>query len=379
MTSAYPDNIVSDNFPIIVKVPLGSRSYDIVIGPGLLVDLGHWLDPVIGDGKVHIVTDETVFDLYKSRLYALERAISVTVLPVGEAQKSFETLQQVLDDMFEQGLDRNDTLLAFGGGVIGDLTGFAASVYKRGCQFVQVPTTLLAQVDSSVGGKTAINVPAGKNLVGAFYQPKIVIADVDVLSTLPDRELKAGYAEVLKYGLLGDIEFFNWLEDQGENVLALNSEALSQAVATSCRTKANIVAADERERGQRALLNLGHTFGHALEAEAGYGSDLLHGEAVSAGMAMAFEFSVRQGLCDENASDQIKTHLSKTGLTSISDVSQWLRDPDRLLKHMMQDKKNEGGALTLILARAIGDAFIDKGVDQTEVKTYLAHLAKTYA
>ncbi len=357
-----------------VPVDLGDRRYDIVIGEGLLDDLPSLLRPFSSNGRIHVVTDETVFGLYKAAWISSEIDLSVTVLEPGEGQKSFSTLQKVLDDMFEQGLDRDDTLIAFGGGVIGDLTGLAASLFKRGCRFVQIPTTLLAQVDSSVGGKTAINVAQGKNLVGAFYQPQLVIADIDVLQTLPERELKAGYAEIVKYGLLGDAPFFNWLEANGQDVLALKPEAVAKAVATSCATKARIVAADERERGQRALLNLGHTFGHALEAESGYGSDLLHGEAVSAGMEMAFGYAAQQGLCREDDARRVSAHFATCELVGISDVRTWTGSSEALLSHMMQDKKNQQGELTLILPRAIGDSFVAKGVETKTVLKYLSSL-----
>ncbi len=357
-----------------VLVDLGSRSYDIVIGQDVLTDMGRYLDPIIGQGRVHVVTDETVYDLYKDRLYTMERDIGLTVLPSGESQKSFPTLQTVLDNMFEQGLDRADTLLAFGGGVIGDLTGFAASTFKRGCKFVQVPTTLLAQVDSSVGGKTAINVKQGKNLVGAFYQPSLVLTDTSVLSTLPERELKAGYAEILKYGLLGNLDFFNWLEANGNDVLALEPNAVAEAIAVSCMMKAVIVAEDEQERGRRALLNLGHTFGHALEAEAGYSGDLLHGEAVSAGMQMAFEFSASQGLVSREAAEKVAGHLKAKSMKTLADVKSLLGDTDALMRHMSQDKKNEAGKLTFILARAIGEAFVQKDTPADKVREYLQTL-----
>lgn len=360
--------------PRKVRVELGARSYDILIGPGLLQDFGFWLDPVAGHGKVHVVTDENVYGHYKHHLMTLERDVSVTVLPAGESQKSFPVLQKLLDDLFEQQLSRNDVLLAFGGGVIGDLTGFAASIFKRGCRFVQVPTTLLAQVDSSVGGKTAINVAQGKNLVGAFYQPALVLADTDVLATLPQRELKAGYAEVLKYGLLGNRDFFDWLEANGRKVLDLETAAISEAIATSCMMKAAIVAEDEQERGARALLNLGHTFGHALEGQAGYDGTLLHGEGVSAGMQMAFEYSAREGLCAKGDAEKLTAHLSDTGMTRISDVKNWMSDTDALMAHMAQDKKNEAGELTLILTRAIGEAFVQKGASKASVRNYLQSL-----
>ncbi len=360
--------------PRIVQVDLGARSYDIVIGQDVLGDIKDYLLPVTNGGRIHVVTDENVYGLYKDRLYGLEQDVSVTVLPAGESQKSFPVLQKVLDDLFEQSLDRADTLVAFGGGVIGDLTGFAASIYKRGCKFVQIPTTLLAQVDSSVGGKTAINVPQGKNLVGAFYQPSRVLTDTSVLKTLPERQLKAGYAEVLKYGLLGNRDFFNWLEDNGANVLALEPEATAEAIAISCQMKAAIVAADEREQGQRALLNLGHTFGHALEAQSGYSDDLLHGEGVSAGMEMAFAFSSALGFCPTGDVKAVSNHLQRHKLTTIEDVKPWTTDPAVLLKHMGQDKKNEAGRLTFILTRAIGEAFVQKDVAPDQLRNYLEAL-----
>ena len=362
----------------IVSVDLGPRSYDIVIGEDLLQKAGDYLAPHLKAKRVAIVTDENVYGLHGK---ALETALSdfethMIVRPAGESQKSFDGLQAVLEALFKAGFDRNDTIIAFGGGVIGDLTGFAASIFKRGCQFIQIPTTLLSQVDSSVGGKTAINNEFGKNLIGAFYQPKLVLADTSVLKTLPERELKAGYAEVVKYGLLGDSEFFNWLDENGQDVLSLKTEAIAHAVAISCKTKARIVAADERECGVRALLNLGHTFAHALEIEAGYSGDLLHGEAVSVGMEMAFEFSAAQGLCSAGETAKVKAHFSALDLTSINDVAPLLTDAGKLLAHMDQDKKNEGGALTLILARAIGDAFVQKAAPREAVLNYLTQLSQ---
>ena len=362
-----------------VSVDLGERSYDIVIGEDLLPRASDFLSPHLKAKRVAVVTDENVYALHGKTLEAALSDVETHMIirPAGEDQKSFEGLQAVLNALFRAGFDRNDTLIAFGGGVIGDLTGFAASIYKRGCQFIQIPTTLLSQVDSSVGGKTAINNEFGKNLIGAFYQPKLVLADTSVLKTLPLRELKAGYAEVVKYGLLGDKAFFDWLDTHGQAVLDLNPEAIAQAVAKSCETKARIVAADERERGERALLNLGHTFAHALEIEAGYSGDLLHGEAVSAGMEMAFDYSAAQGLCSGGDAAKVKTHFKKLGLISISDVAPLLTDADKLVAHMDQDKKNEGGALTLILARAIGDAFVQKSAPRHAVLDYLTQLAKS--
>ncbi|MDB2439709.1 3-dehydroquinate synthase [Hellea sp.] len=362
-----------------VTVDLGARSYDIVIGEDLLAQAGSLIGPHLKAKRVAVVTDENVYALHGKTLEAALSAYEthMIVRPAGESQKSFDGLQAVLEALFKAGFDRNDTVIAFGGGVIGDLTGFAASTYKRGCQFIQIPTTLLSQVDSSVGGKTAINNEFGKNLIGAFYQPALVLADTSVLKTLPEREVKAGYAEVVKYGLLGDREFFDWLDTNGEDVLSLKPEAIAHAVAVSCKTKARIVAADERERGERALLNLGHTFAHALEIEAGYSGDLLHGEAVSAGMEMAFEFSAVQGLCSETDVKKVKSHFKQLGLTSIKDVAPLLKDAHKILSHMDQDKKNEGGALTLILARAIGEAFVQKSAPRDAVLNYLVHLSET--
>ena len=263
-------------------------------------------------------------------------------------------------------------MLAFGGGVIGDLAGFAASVFKRGARFVQVPTTLLAQVDSSVGGKTAINNAFGKNLVGAFYQPSLVLIDTDLLETLPARQVKAGYAEVVKYGLIDRPEFFEALDaGLGERVLALDPDALASAIARSCAAKAAVVAQDEREGGVRALLNLGHTFAHALELEAGYGGALLHGEAVSAGMDMAFEFAVRQGMCPEEDANRVHDHLAQLSMPTRPDMAPFLRDPDALLSHMRQDKKNSGGRITLILPRGIGQSEIVRDTDPDALHTYL--------
>jgi len=312
----------------------------------------------------------------------LENALSdytthMIVRPAGESQKSMAGLETVLEAMFRAGLDRTDLLLAFGGGVIGDLAGFAASIYKRGLPFVQIPTTLLAQVDSSVGGKTAINNSFGKNLIGAFYQPRAVIADTDLLSTLPLRQLKAGYAEVLKYGLLGDRNFFDWLEAEGgKQILALDTTSLSKAVRVSCQTKARIVAADERETGQRALLNLGHSFAHALELDAGYDGDLLHGEAVSAGMEMAFYFSVKAGYCSAEDAKKVSEHLSNLDMPRLSTLGERLVNPTKLTRFMGQDKKNEAGKITLILARAIGEAFVEKAVSDEEVISFLTALSE---
>ena len=353
-----------------LTVDLAQRSYDIHIGPKRLEQLGALIAPLMPDKakQVAIITDETVYGHYGNKMKSvLDRyQQSWIVLPVGEAQKSMSRLEHVLDQLFTAGLDRSDMIIAFGGGVIGDLAGFAASVYKRGAPFIQVPTTLLAQVDSSVGGKTAINNRFGKNLIGAFYQPKLVLADTDVLSTLPIREIKAGYAEILKYGLLGDKPFFDNLDaGLGAQILALETQALSTAIAHSCAMKARIVAADERETGQRALLNLGHTFGHALELEAGYAGDLLHGEAVSAGMDMAFKFSQISGHCPPEPARRVSEHLQKLAMPCAADMHRLFQNSQALMKHMRQDKKNQSGAITLILAKDIGQSFIHKQADET--------------
>ena len=363
-----------------VTVDLGDRSYNIYTGSGLLETAGTLIAPLLPTPRTVIVTDETVFGLHgKTLTNSLDNAnisYKLVILPPGEAQKSFNTLEAVLDALCEAELTRKDVIIAFGGGVIGDLTGFAASIFKRGCEFIQIPTTLLAQVDSSVGGKTAINNQFGKNLIGAFHQPKLVLADIDVLKTLPERDLKSGYAEVVKYGLLGDRDFFNWLEVNGQKVLDLEPAATAEAIATSCKTKARIVSEDEFESGKRALLNLGHTFGHALELEAGYDGDLRHGEAVSIGMTMAFEFSQSLGLCPAQDVIRMGQHMTALGMPQAEDATHLFKDPQTLLAHMAQDKKNEGQNLTLILAREIGDSFVEKQADRAAVGTYLDALSK---
>ncbi|HWF76931.1 MAG TPA: 3-dehydroquinate synthase, partial [Caulobacteraceae bacterium] len=286
--------------------------------------------------------------------------------------KSFEGLADVSDRLLALELDRGDVITAFGGGVVGDLAGFAAAILKRGVDFVQIPTTLLAQVDSSVGGKTAIDTPRGKNLIGAFHQPRLVLADLDVLASLPRRELVCGYAEVIKYGLLGDVAFFEWLEANSAEVLALDEAAISYAIRRSVEMKAEIVAEDEREAGRRALLNLGHTFAHALEAETGFGEALKHGEAVGIGCALAFRFSARLGLCPGQDAERAARAIAAAGLpTRLSDLAGGPFGADALVAHMAQDKKAEGGALTFILARRIGEAFVAKGVDAAVTRDFL--------
>jgi 3-dehydroquinate synthase len=281
-------------------------------------------------------------------------------------------LATLTDRLLALELDRSDLVVAFGGGVIGDLAGFAASIYKRGIDFVQIPTTLLAQVDSSVGGKTAIDTPRGKNLIGAFHQPQLVLADLDVLATLPDRQMRAGFAEVIKYGLLGDFNFFEWLEIHSAAVLTREPNALTQAITRSVQMKAQIVAEDEKEVGRRALLNLGHTFGHALEAETGFGDDLLHGEAVAAGSAIALRFSAAQGLCDRQDADRAVAAIVGAGLpTRLADIRSEPFKAEVLVRHMAQDKKAEGGRLTFILARALGEAFVERSIDAATVTAFL--------
>ncbi|MBP6877813.1 MAG: 3-dehydroquinate synthase [Phenylobacterium sp.] len=359
-----------------VRVGLGERAYDVVVGGGLLDKAGVLLAPMLKQGRTAIVSDATVWALHGERLTKALAAAGISsqavVVPPGEPSKSWEGLAEVSDRLLELELDRGDLIVAFGGGVVGDLAGFAAAIYKRGIDFVQIPTTLLAQVDSSVGGKTAIDTPRGKNLIGAFHQPRLVLADLDLLATLPEREMRAGYAEVIKYGLLGDFAFFEWLETNGPAVLAGDPDALAYAVARSVEMKAEIVEADEKEAGRRALLNLGHTFGHALEAETGYGEALLHGEAVAAGSAIAFRFSAAQGLCSAQDAQRAESAIAAAGLpTRLDQVGSGAFDAVKLVRHMGQDKKAEGGRLTFILARALGDAFVAKNVDGQAVRDFL--------
>jgi len=364
-----------------VNVALGDRSYEIRVGGDLLPQSGQLLKPLLKRPLVAIVTDENVAAAHLGTLEtSLSNAgiqFSSIVLPAGEATKNYATFQDVTEKLLASGIERNDALIALGGGVIGDLTGFVASVLRRGMAFIQIPTSLLAQVDSSVGGKTAINSAHGKNLVGAFHQPVAVFADVDVLSTLPHRELLAGYAEVVKYGLLGDAPFFDWLETNGAALISGDVNARTEAIVTSCKAKAAIVAADEKESGQRALLNLGHTFGHALEAATGYSSRLLHGEGIAIGMVLAFQLSEQLGLAKPGLAKRIAAHLSAVGLpTKIGDIAGGPLSPDELMTHMAQDKKVVDGALTLILAKDIGDAFITREVDRDKVLGFLKDMVQ---
>jgi 3-dehydroquinate synthase len=359
-----------------IPVGLGARAYEVLIGAGLVDQAGARLKPFLARARTAVVADETVAALHGERLKAALSAAGIEahfiVIPPGEASKSFEGLAELSDRLLALELDRGDVIIAFGGGVVGDLTGFAAAIYKRGIDFVQIPTTLLAQVDSSVGGKTAIDTPRGKNLIGAFHQPRLVLADLGVLATLPDREMRCGYAEVIKYGLLGDFDFFEWLEASGPAVLAGEPTALARAVARSVEMKAEIVAEDEREAGRRALLNLGHTFGHALEAEMGFGDGLLHGEAVALGMAMAFRFSARQGLCPGQDAERAERAIAAAGLPVA--MSQARAEPFRaadLIGHMAQDKKASGGRITLILVQGLGRAFVARDADAAALSDFL--------
>ncbi len=363
--------------PTTVRVALDARSYDIVIGRGLLTSLGARIVALRPGAKVVIVTDENVARYHLAAAEAsLSQAGIVTsrvIVPPGESSKSYRVFEQVCEAVIASRIERGDLIVALGGGVIGDLAGFVASVLRRGLDYVQVPTTLLADVDSSVGGKTAINSAHGKNLVGAFHQPILVLADTALLDTLPGREFRAGYAETVKYGLLGDTGFFAWLEANWREVFS-GGPAREHAIAMSCRAKAAIVARDERETGDRALLNLGHTFGHALEAACGFSERLLHGEAVSTGMALAFEFSARrQGLVPMAEAQRAIKHLTETGLpTRIKDIAGPQLSVDQLMDLIAQDKKVKRGMLTFILVRGIGQAFIETGVDAREVRVFLS-------
>jgi 3-dehydroquinate synthase len=363
-----------------VRVDLAGRAYDIVIGAQIIDRMGELAAPLLAAPRVIVVSDETVAPLYGGRLTAsFEKAgiatSSVTV-PAGEGSKEFAAFGRLMNDLLDRRPDRKTTLVALGGGVVGDLTGFAAAVLLRGIDFIQVPTSLLAQVDSSVGGKTGINTRHGKNLVGAFYQPRLVVADTAVLDTLPRRELLAGYAEVAKYGLIDDPAFWAWCETNGGKLVAGDPAALAYAIEHSCRAKARIVAADERETTDlRALLNLGHTFGHALEAETGFGPDLLHGEAVGAGMALAFDLSVKLGLCPAADAKRVRHHLEAVGLPvrlrSIGGDNRRQWDTARLIDHMRGDKKAEAGRLTFILTRGIGKAFVTREISMPVLQDLL--------
>ncbi len=359
-----------------VRVELGARAYDILIAPGALGELGTQLAARHPEARVAVVSDETVERLHGGAVAAaldgkLPVAASITV-PSGESSKSFRELERVVHALLDARLERRDVVIAVGGGVVGDLAGFAAAIVNRGVAYAQVPTTLLAQVDSAVGGKTGIDTRHGKNLVGAFHQPVLVVSDTRLLDTLPEREMRAGYAETVKYGLIGDAAFFAWLEGAWREVFA-GGPARVRAVATSCRAKARIVAADEREAGERALLNLGHTFGHALELATGLSDRLLHGEAVAIGMVMAFGLSARLGLCDPSVEARVARHLAAVGLpTEPGEIDGELPGAERLIELMGSDKKVGGGKLRFILAEAIGRAFVADEVPMDNLRDFLA-------
>jgi 3-dehydroquinate synthase len=359
-----------------IPVALAGRSYEVKVGRGLIAGMGAFCEPLLRKSLVPVVTDTNVEPLYRqvvdTALATIGKQARWLVLPAGEATKDWAHLEQTLDFLLAEGVERGDHVIALGGGVIGDLTGFAASILKRGCGFIQIPTTLLAQVDSSVGGKTAINTRAGKNLVGAFHQPGLVLADIAALATLPPRELRAGYAEVVKYGLIGDMAFFEWCEAHGGMLLFGDEDARIHAVTMSVEAKARVVAADERETtGARALLNLGHTFGHALEAETGYSDRLLHGEAVALGMVLAARFSARKGLMPAAEAERIAAHFAACHMVVELAALDLDCDGQRLADHMLHDKKMDAGTLPFILMRGIGAAYLDREVDMAEIARFL--------
>ena len=358
-----------------ITVGLDDRSYNILIETGVLARAGEYLTPHSKSGRVVVVTDANVAPLHLASFRASASAAGLTVetiiLPPGEATKSWTQLESLCDQLLSLEIERSEAIVALGGGVIGDLTGFAAAIVKRGCTVVQIPTTLLAQVDSSVGGKTAINTRAGKNLIGAFYQPALVLIDPATLNTLPVRQLRAGYAEVVKYGLIDDPDFFAWCETNGAALIAGDIDARAYAIAKSVTAKARIVGADERETsGARALLNLGHTFGHALEAETGFSDRLLHGEGVAAGMAIAFRYSVARGLCPPVDSARVDAHLASVGLPTGA-RSATNADGATLARHMAHDKKRDGGSVPFLLARGIGQTYLERDVALDDVAAFL--------
>jgi len=360
-----------------VRVELGARSYEVRIGAGLMARAGAEVAPLLVRPRVAVVTDARVAELHlpavRAALEGAGIAVSALVLPAGEATKDWAHLQRTVEWLLAERVERRDVVLALGGGVIGDLAGFAAAILRRGVRFVQLPTTLLAQVDSSVGGKTGINSAHGKNLVGAFHQPSLVLCDIDVLGTLPAREFRAGYGEVVKYGLLGDAGFFGWLERHGPALAAGDAALRAEAVRHSVAMKAAIVARDETEEGERALLNLGHTFGHALESATGYSDRLLHGEGVAAGCTLAFELSARLGLCPQEEPSRVRAHLRQMGMvTDLADIAGPLPDAEGLMSLMAQDKKVRDGRLRLVLARGIGAAFVTDAVPPEALRALLS-------
>jgi 3-dehydroquinate synthase len=362
-----------------LRVELGERAYDILVGRGLIARTGEYLSPLMRRRQAIVVTDDNVARHHLAALCDSLAAHGIAhrdiVLPAGEGTKDLAHFGRLAETVLAGGIDRGTMIVALGGGVVGDIAGFAAATLLRGIDFVQIPTTLLAQVDSSVGGKTAINSAAGKNLLGAFYQPRLVLADTLSLATLPRREMRAGYAEIVKYGLIGDAGFYDWLEARGTAVCDRDDAALTQAIIVSCRMKAAIVAADERETGdERALLNFGHTFGHALETETGFGERLLHGEAVALGMTLAFDFAVSLGLASGQDAERARRHLADAGLpTELAAVGlSGAADAERLLAHMGKDKKVREGAITLILPRRIGDCFVMRDAPVDRLRAFLA-------
>lgn len=375
MMSEYSTSATSTERQL--RVELGDRSYNIMVGRKLMDQAGSLISPLMTGHKAVIISDCNVAPIYLAKLEAsLSRAgieHSTVTLAAGEKTKSFEHLQALSDKLYQKGVDRQTVLIALGGGVIGDLSGFCAAITMRGIGYIQIPTTLLSQVDSSVGGKTGINTSYGKNLIGAFHQPRLVLADLDCLDSLPRRQLLAGYAEIVKYGLIKDAEFFLWLEENATYLLEGDKALQAHAILKSCASKASIVAQDECENGVRALLNLGHTFAHALEAEVGYSDRLLHGEAVSIGMVMAFDLSHRLGLCQKADANRVRNHLDSIGLpTNLVGIADNTWTPDRLVRQMGLDKKAEAGSIIFILARAIGSSFISRDVNPTELQDFLA-------
>jgi 3-dehydroquinate synthase len=363
-----------------LRVELGERAYEILVGPQLIEHAGREMLPLLRRRQAIIVSDEPVARHY---LAALQDSLSKAgishdsvLLPPGEETKDLDHFGRLAEEVLAIGIERGTMLVALGGGVVGDVTGFAAATLLRGIDFVQIPTTLLAQVDSSVGGKTGINTRIGKNLIGAFYQPRLVLADTATLASLPRRELLAGYAEIVKYGVIRDAEFFAWLETEGRAVCELAPEQLRRAVITSCAMKAEIVAGDEREEGDRALLNFGHTFGHALETETGFSSRLLHGEAVGLGMVLAFDFAARLGLVDPEEATRVRRHLADAGLpTQIAEIGLAGTPADNLIRHMSKDKKVRDGRIALILPRRIGETFVMREAPADQLRGFLADAA----
>ena len=356
-----------------VEVGLGERAYPIHIESGLLSRAGDYIKPLVRNGRMIVAYDrncEAQLEVLRGGTHDLN--LTMVGIEPGEGSKSWGGLQALVGAFLDQEIERSECVIALGGGVVGDLVGFAASIVKRGCGVIQIPTTLLSQVDSSVGGKTAINVPQGKNLIGAFHQPRLVLIDPDVLNTLPDRELRAGYAEVLKYGLIGDAEFYAWLDANLDKIMARDPAALEHAIATSVRAKAAVVAEDERETtGARALLNFGHTFGHALEAETGFSDRLLHGEAVAAGMSLAMRYSAKRGLCPESDAKTVENHLERANLPTGARAGGLNATGKTLAAHMAHDKKRENGRVPFLLSRGIGDVFLAKDVDLSDIEAFL--------